>query len=126
MTHATTTARENKLGPTIWAHSGDSYLTEPDDLWTSRLPKRLADRAPRSERRERYEIAYIDGPQIDRQLDDFMDAMRPSGAKDLNIRLQDLDEEGIRSQLAFPWIGFSICNIRDPDLENAVARAWNE
>ena len=30
----------------IWAHSGDSHLMEPEDLWTSRLPKALADRAP--------------------------------------------------------------------------------
>ena len=31
----------------IWAHSGDSHAMEPADLWTSRLPKYLADRAPR-------------------------------------------------------------------------------
>ena len=54
----------------IWAHSGDSHLMEPEDLWTSRLPKRLADRAPRSERGEKYEIVYIDDKQIDRQLNE--------------------------------------------------------
>ena len=27
----------------IWAHSGDSHAMEPEDLWTSRLPKRLAE-----------------------------------------------------------------------------------
>ena len=43
----------------IWAHSGDSHLMEPADLWTSRLPKALADRAPRSERGEKYEIVYL-------------------------------------------------------------------
>ena len=64
----------------IWAHSADSHVLEPADLWTSRLPKRLADRAPRSERGDKYEILYIDGQQIDRQLNDFMDAMRPPGA----------------------------------------------
>ena len=110
----------------IWAHSGDSHLMEPEDLWTSRLPKRLADRAPRSERGEKYEIVYIDDKQIDRQLNDFMDAMRPPGFKDLTIRLQDLDQEGVRSQLAFPSMGFWVCTIRDPELENAVAKAWND
>ena len=39
----------------IWAHSADSHVLEPADLWTSRLPKRLADRAPRSERGDKYE-----------------------------------------------------------------------
>ena len=79
----------------IWAHSGDSHAMEPADLWTSRLPKRLADRAPRTERGEKYEIVYVDGQQLSRQLNDFMDAMRPPGASDIAIRLQDLDREGV-------------------------------
>ena len=32
----------------------------------------------------------------------------------------------MRNQLAFPSMGFWVCNIRDPELENAVARAWND
>lgn len=110
----------------IWAHSADSHAMEPDDLWTSRLPKRLADRAPRSERGDKYEIIYIDGQQLDRQLNDFMDAMRPPGARDLKIRLQDLDQEGVWSQLAFPSMGFWSANITDPELGHAVAAAWND
>jgi hypothetical protein len=74
----------------IWAHSGDSHAMEPEDLWTSRLPKHLADRAPRTERGEKYEVIYVDGKRLDRQLNDFMDAMRPPGFKDLDIRLHDL------------------------------------
>ena len=83
----------------IWAHSGDSHAMEPEDLWTSRLPKRLADRAPRTERGEKYELIFVDGKQKSRQLNDFMDAMRPPGFKDLTIRLQDLDQEGVWAQL---------------------------
>ncbi|MEU1526567.1 amidohydrolase family protein [Nocardia rhamnosiphila] len=126
MTEAMAAVAEQADDDKIWANSGDSHLMEPEDLWTSRLPKRLADRAPRSERGEKYEILYIDGMQIDRQLNDFMDAMRPPGFKDLNIRLQDLDQEGVRNQLAFPSMGFWTCNIQDPELEVAVARAWND
>ena len=65
----------------IWANSADSHVLEPDDLWVQRLPKRLADRAPRAERGDKYEILYIDGKQINRQLNDFMDAIRPPGAR---------------------------------------------
>ncbi|WP_174183736.1 amidohydrolase family protein [Nocardia barduliensis] len=126
MTEALHAVEEQREQDKIWAHSGDSHLMEPEDLWTSRLPKRLADRAPRSERGEKYEIVYIDGTQIDRQLNDFMDAMRPPGFKDLDIRLQDLDQEGVRNQFAFPSMGFWACTIRDPELENAVVRAWND
>jgi predicted TIM-barrel fold metal-dependent hydrolase len=110
----------------IWAHSGDSHAMEPDDLWTSRLPKRLADRAPRTERGEKFEIVYVDGKQLSRQLNDFMDAMRPPGARDLKIRIQDLDQEGVWSQLAFPSSGFWTVNIDDAELSRACARAWNE
>lgn len=110
----------------IWAHSGDSHAMEPEDLWTSRLPKHLADRAPRSERGEKYEITYVDGKRLDRQLNDFMDAMRPPGFKDLDIRLRDLEQEGVRCQLAFPSSGFWSANIDDAELSKAVAHAWNE
>jgi predicted TIM-barrel fold metal-dependent hydrolase len=110
----------------IWAHSGDSHAMEPADLWTSRLPKRLADRAPRTERGEKYEIVYVDGQQLSRQLNDFMDAIRPPGASDIAIRLRDLDQEGVECQLAFPSSGFWSVNINDAELSRAVARAWNE
>ncbi|WP_231748795.1 amidohydrolase family protein [Mycobacterium sp. M26] len=110
----------------IWAHSADSHLMEPDDLWTSRLPKALADRAPRTERGEKFEIISVDGHSMSRQLNDFMDAMRPPGMRDLDIRLSDLDREGVRCQLAFPSIGFWSANIVDAELSRAVAHAWNE
>ncbi|EHB50326.1 amidohydrolase 2 [Mycolicibacterium rhodesiae JS60] len=110
----------------IWAHSADSHVMEPDDLWTSRLPKALADRAPRTERGEKFEIISVDGHSLSRQLNDFMDAMRPPGMRDLDIRLSDLENEGVRCQLAFPSIGFWSANISDPELSRAVAHAWNE
>ncbi|EUA23227.1 amidohydrolase 2 domain protein [Mycobacterium xenopi 4042] len=34
----------------IWTNSGDSHFLEPDDLWQSRLPKRLAELTPRAEK----------------------------------------------------------------------------
>lgn len=110
----------------IWANSADSHVLEPDDLWLQRLPKRLADRAPRAERGDKYEIVYIDGKQINRQLNDFMDSIRPPGARDLDIRMKDLDQEGVWAQLAFPSMGFWTVEITDPELSREVARAWND
>ena len=40
----------------IWANSADSHILEPADLWLQSLPARLAERAPRSERGDKYEI----------------------------------------------------------------------
>jgi predicted TIM-barrel fold metal-dependent hydrolase len=86
----------------------------------------LADRAPRAERGEKYELVFIDGQQISRQLNDFMDAMRPPGVRDVQIRLQDLDQEGVWCQLSFPSMGFWTVNINDRELARAAAHAWNE
>ncbi len=110
----------------IWANSGDSHVLEPDDLWTQALPRRLADRAPRSERGDKYEVLYIDGRRRDRQLNDFMDAMRPPGARDLDVRLKDLDQEGVWGQLAFPSMGFWLVSITDRELARETVRAWND
>ena len=110
----------------IWANSGDSHVLEPDDLWLQALPPRLAQRAPRSERGDKYEVLYIDGERVDRQLNDFMDAIRPPGARDLGIRLKDLDQEGVWGQLAFPSMGFWTVKITDRELARETVRAWND
>ena len=110
----------------IWANSADSHVLEPADLWLQSLPSRLARRAPRAERGDKYEILYIDGERMDRQLNDFMDAMRPPGARDLGIRLKDLDQEGVWGQLAFPSMGFWTVKITDRELARETVRAWND
>jgi len=110
----------------IWANSADSHVLEPDDLWLQALPSRLAERAPRSERGDKYEILYVDGKRMDRQLNDFMDAMRPPGARDLGVRLKDLDQEGVWGQLAFPSMGFWTVAITDRELSRETVRAWND
>jgi predicted TIM-barrel fold metal-dependent hydrolase len=110
----------------ILANSADSHLLEPADLWTKRLPARFADRAPRSEKTEKYETIYLDGEKMYRALAAFTEAIRPPGATDLDIRLQDLDREGVRFQLAFPSMGFWLANLKDPALQTMLVRAWND
>src|SRR5271157_4840333 len=121
----TTLTRRNTMTK-IWANSADSHVLEPADLWLQSLPSRLAERAPRAERGDKYEILYIDGERVDRQLNDFMDAMRPPGARDLDIRLKDLDQEGVWGQLAFPSMGFWTVKIKDRELARETVRAWND
>ena len=110
----------------ILANSADSHLLEPADLWTTRVPARFADRAPRSEKTEKYETIYLDGERMYRALAAFTEAIRPPGATDLDIRLQDLDREGVRHQLAFPSMGFWLANLQDPELQTTLVRAWND
>ena len=59
----------------IWAHSGDSHLLEPDDLWHQIMPKAQADRMPRTERiSDNEERVTVDGKSFTRPLPKIMTA----------------------------------------------------
>ena len=102
----------------IWANSGDSHFIEPAGLWHEMMPKALADRMPRSERiGDTEEIVHVDGKQFRRQLPKLASkkdkdgltigdlVMRPPGARDLSLRMKDLDEEGIWAEIVFSSLG---------------------
>jgi predicted TIM-barrel fold metal-dependent hydrolase len=123
----------------IWSHSGDSHLLEPDDLWHQILPKAQADRMPRTERiSETEERVTVDGKSFTRALPKIMTvkgstgetiaeiSARPPGARDLKLRMQDLDREGIWAEVVYQSIGLWCSLIEDPQLIRDAARAENE
>ena len=85
----------------IWTNSGDSHFLEPDDLWQSRLPKRLADLTPRAEKDPdgEYETVHVDGQIFRRKLPSsamvaFAElSSKPQGIRDARARLGDLDRK---------------------------------
>ena len=123
----------------LWANSGDSHFIEPAGLWHDRLPKSLADRMPRSERiGDDEEIVHVDGKSIRRRLPKLAvkkDAegmtigdlvMRPPGARDLALRMRDLDNEGVWAEIVFSSLGLWENLIEDRELVRAAARVENE
>jgi predicted TIM-barrel fold metal-dependent hydrolase len=118
----------------LWANSGDSHFIEPADLWQSRLPKRLADLVPRTEKDpdDRWETIYVDGQTFRRRLpsvvqEEFMQAtVAAAGSRDVRKRLADLDEEGIWSELVFPSLGMWSSSFRTPKLLREAMRASND
>lgn len=110
----------------IWAHSADSHVLEPLDLWKQALPAALADRAPWIERADGRETVYVDGQVMRRDPIAFSDAMRPPGAEDITIRMKDLDEQGVWGEVVFPSRGFWIANMTDATLAKECAHAWND
>ena len=110
----------------LWANSGDSHVIEPDDLWTSRLPANLAERAPRAVKDEKHETVYVDGQTAFRTLAAFAEAGRAPGGFDLKQRLVDLDGEGVINQILFPSMGLWAYRITDGELWAACARAYND
>lgn len=110
----------------IWANSGDSHVLEPVDLWTSSLPRSLAGRAPRTERDEKHETVYVDGQTVFRTLASFAEAARAPGSRDVQLRLLDLDGEGVVNQVLFPSAGLWTYRITDEALWAACARSYND
>jgi predicted TIM-barrel fold metal-dependent hydrolase len=123
----------------IWAHSGDSHFLEPDDLWHQILPKKQADRMPRTERiGDAEERVTVDGKSFTRPLPKIVTAKgatgesiaemshRPPGARDVKQRLKDLDHEGIWAEVMYQSIGLWSVLIEDPQLIREAAHAENE
>ncbi|EUA51554.1 putative amidohydrolase 2 [Mycobacterium xenopi 3993] len=118
----------------IWTNSGDSHFLEPDDLWQSRLPKRLAELTPRAEKDPdgEWETVYVDGQIFRRKLPSSAmvkfaeESMKPQGSRDARARLADLDKEGVWGEVIFPSLGMWASSFRTPELLKACIRASNE
>ena len=118
----------------IWANSGDSHFMEPDDLWRSNLPKRLAELMPRSEKDPdgAYETVHIDGMSFRRatppiKAKEFYEASyRAPGARDVALRMKDLDNEGIWAELVFPSLGMWSSSFRTPEALREALRISND
>jgi predicted TIM-barrel fold metal-dependent hydrolase len=124
----------------LWAHSGDSHFLEPEDLWQQILPAPLAERMPRSEMiSDDEEMIHVDGQSFRRRLPKVATkkdketglsiaelVMRPPGARDLDARLRDLDEEGIWGEVIYASLGLWENMIQDRSLVKAASRAQNE
>lgn len=118
----------------IWANSGDSHFIEPEDLWSSNLPKDLAERTPRAVKDPdgEWETVHVDGQQIRRKLPtgsqrEFRENSNATdGARDVDARLADLDNEGIWGELVFPSLGMWNSAFRDPLLVREAMRVSND
>jgi len=123
----------------IWTHSGDSHFLEPADLWQQIMPKKQADRMPRTELiGDSEELVTVDGKSFRRQLPKIATAKgttgetiaeishRPPGSRDVRLRLKDLDQEGVWGEVMYASIGLWCSLIEDPALIRDAARAENE
>lgn len=121
----------------IWANSGDSHVLEPADLFTARMRPDLAERMPRSEKDPdgKWETLHIDGQAFRRRLptkpltdmEEGLSALdRAPGAHDPQLRLIDLDKEGIWAELIYPSISIWTGSLKDPELLREGVRVIND
>jgi predicted TIM-barrel fold metal-dependent hydrolase len=118
----------------IWANSGDSHFLEPEDLWREHLPPRLAELVPRAEKDPdgEWETVHIDGMSFRRKLPssatvEFLEAThRAPGARDVALRMKDLDQEGVWAELVFPSLGLWSSSFRTPEVLREALRVSND
>ena len=115
----------------IWAHSGDSHFLEPDDLWHQILPKKQAERMPRTELvGENEELVTVDGKSFRRQLPKIVTAKgatgetiaemshRPPGrTRRAAAACTTSTQEGIWGEVMYASIGLWCSLIEDPQAD---------
>jgi uncharacterized protein len=122
----------------------DTHLTEPPDVWTSRVPASMADRVPHVERRDGRDVWVADGNVIGAPgyysmagYDGVLPAKVPATFDEIPPAMYDpvarvrlLDEEGIEAQVLYPNVGgFGngyFARLGEPDLVLTCVRAYND
>ncbi|MGE0881619.1 MAG: amidohydrolase family protein [Acidimicrobiia bacterium] len=117
----------------IWANSGDSHFVEGTDAWTE-LPVGMAERMPRSVKDDdgQFETVHVDGQSFRRRLpspaqQEFMArSSSTTGVHDMDVRLKDLDNEGIWAEVVYPSLGMWNSMFRDPELVREAMKVSND
>ena len=115
-----------------WMNSADCHLLEPGDLWTTRLPKNLRDRAPRYDYTDTHRIWSVEGkpymkePLATEAHEDGTPIAVPVTADDVPMRLKELDADGVWAETIFGNTGIGCLGYEDPVFAMACARAYND
>ena len=123
----------------------DSHVSEPADLWTSRVASRWGDAVPhiRRDPGSGKDLWFVGGTMalpvgttamagFDGTLPEFPDTMDdiPPGAQVASERLAYLDREGIHAQVLYPNVGGfgsgAFLKLEEPELMLECVRAYND
>ena len=123
--------------------SADSHAEEPYELF-ERLPRKYRERAPRVEEREdgvyviqeglrpiRQDIAAANLTEEDKRREFRANENVATGygresGTDIDLRLADLEEDGVSAEVIYPQGIFKILASPDPDYQLVFARLYND
>jgi len=110
--------------------SADSHVWEPADLWTTRLPKQLRDRALRYEYHGDYMTAWwplgFDAPrQTSSRFQDRDGNYVEDSADLLDRRFKHLEDDGVWGEVINPTVA-NVVLVADHELALAHARVYND
>jgi len=129
-----------------WVIDVDTHITEPGDLWTSRLPRKFQDRAPRLVRNpeNQWDVWHVGDynpivpvgftamagwkepfPAAPRNMEEV-----PKASFDARARLEYMDSLGIWAMAIYPNVGGfgsqAFLKLQDPELMLACVQAYND
>jgi predicted TIM-barrel fold metal-dependent hydrolase len=121
----------------------DTHVTEPADLWTSRVAAKHRDRVPQVRRVDGRDLWFLDGEQIaivggtapagwKQAMPEFppgYDAIHPA-AYDAKARLALMDQRGVWAEVLYPNVGGfggqRFLAMSDAELKLECVRAYND
>jgi predicted TIM-barrel fold metal-dependent hydrolase len=120
-------------------NSADSHVVEPLDLWVTRFPAALRDRAPRVENVDGVPRLLVEGApprrmggggetraeKADKERHGNDGHFR-AGGWDPDARIRDLDDDGVWGEVLYPTIALFAWMTPDPELQYHSARSYND
>ncbi len=121
----------------------DSHVTEPADVWTSRVPAKWRDQVPQVKRMGPKDVWVIGDQTVGfpgifsmagfhGTIPEFPDTYDdvPAAAYDAGARLAYMDREAIHAQVLYPNVGGfgsgRFLEMKDPEIKLACVRAYND
>lgn len=121
--------------------SADSHITEPPDLYVSRVDTKYRDRVPHLVRNgDRGDMFVMGDPlppipvgliaaagkdPIEIRIEGVKWEDMHRGGWDPVARLLEQDQDGVSAELIYPTVGMMLCNHPDFELKRACSRAYN-
>ncbi|HKY92862.1 MAG TPA: amidohydrolase family protein [Nevskiaceae bacterium] len=118
---------------TSFIFSADAHVVEPKGLYQDRLPERLRDRALQTERTGQHLLLKGDGRVLQKMMladgnsgmGDQNEAHKRSGGSNIELRLQDMDRDGIDAEIIFPTLALMMWQC-SRELMLETARVYND
>ncbi|WP_417617184.1 amidohydrolase family protein [Parasphingorhabdus sp.] len=111
--------------------SADSHIMEPADIFTAGLPAPLQKHAIHARKEGEYLITGTEDKiiyklRVGQHREKALGDNERKGIREIPGRLEDMELEGIDSEICFPSLGLWLYCLDDPEAEAASARLYND
>ncbi|MDO8361660.1 MAG: amidohydrolase family protein, partial [Actinomycetota bacterium] len=114
--------------------SCDAHIAEPNDLFTANMTGDLAQYAPNAVVDGNVRITRLGERVLMKiQADFFAHKVTPDdvdtgrrGARDVMMRLQDMDRDGVDAEAIFPSLGLMVSRIEDAEASRVACQVYND